>query len=128
MHKDDLVFPELSYEIIGASYSVFNNLSWGLHEKYYQRALAQELSELGIIYEREFAIPIRYKDGKIGSYYADFLIENKVIVELKIRPRLGYVHLRQVLEYLERANIKLAILIYFTKEGVKYRRIINSKV
>jgi len=69
---------------------------------------------------------IKYNNDDIGKYFADFLVENKIIVELKTRPRLGYVHLRQVLEYLRRADIKLAILIYFTKSGVKYRRVLNS--
>ncbi len=123
---DKIVFPELSYKVVGAAYNVFNGLNWGMNEKYYQRAFADELTKLGVDFSKESPIAIKYGDSDIGKYFADFLIDNKIIVELKTRPRLGYVHSRQVLEYLKRANIKLAILIYFTKDGVKYRRILNS--
>jgi GxxExxY protein len=121
-----IIYPELSYKIIGAAYRVFNDLNWGMDEKYYQRALADELSNLKIKFMKEFPIVIKYNNNKIGTYFADFLIEDKILIELKIKPRLGYIHSRQVLEYLKRANIKLAILIYFTKNGVKYRRVLNS--
>lgn len=124
----DIVFSELSYKIIGAAYRVFNQLGWGMHEKYYQRALAEELKLLGIKFVKEFPIEIAYSQlGSIGRYFADFLVGEDILVELKTRPRLGYVHLRQVLEYLRRAHLKLAILIYFTKEGVQYRRVLNSQ-
>ena len=56
----------------------------------------------------------------------DFVVDNKLVVELKVRPRLGYIHIKQVMNYLKVTGYKLALLIYFTKEGVKYRRIINT--
>lgn len=124
----DIVFPELSYKIIGAAYRAFDQLGWGMLEKYYQRALAEELKLLGIKFVKEFPIEISYsQSGSIGRYFADFLVGENTLVELETRPRLGYVHLRQVLEYLRRAHLKLAILIYFTKEGVRYRRVLNSQ-
>ncbi len=126
--EEKVIFPELSYQIVGASYRVFNDLAWGLHEKYYQRALAKEFESLSVPFIREFPISIGYKGNSIGTYYADFLVDKKIIVELKVKIRLGYIHLRQVLEYLQRANIKLAVLVYFTKEGVKYRRVLNSQI
>jgi len=56
----------------------------------------------------------------------DFLVDNKIIIELKVRPRIGYVHIKQLLAYLKMTELKLAIIIYFTQDGVKYRRIVNS--
>jgi GxxExxY protein len=120
-----LVFPDLSYKIVGIAFKVFNNLRWGVSEKYYQRALAEELKLTRINFKREVLIPVDYLDKKIGHYFADFIIEDKILLELKIVARLGYIHARQVLLYLKQANIKLGILIYFTKNSVKYRRILN---
>ena len=97
--KDKLVYPELSYNVLGAAFSAFNELGWGLSEKDYQRGLAKEL-------------------GKRGK--------GKIILELKVVPKLGYVHTRQLLGYLIGSGYKLGILLYFTKDGVKHRRVLNS--
>jgi len=126
MHK--IIYPELSYKIIGIAFKVFNALQYGHQEKYYQRAFELELNKEGIKYEKEKEVALNYNGSKIGKYYLDFLIENKIVVELKVLANFKYKNIRQVLEYLEEANKKLSILIYFTKEGVRYRRIINPKI
>lgn len=72
-------------------------------------------------------IPLEYASVKVARYFADFLVENKIVLELKIVPELGYANVKQALRYLQCGNFRLGILIYFTREGVKYRRIINSK-
>lgn len=69
---------------------------------------------------------IDYKNQSIGRYFLDFVVDNKIVVELKIKPKFGYVHIKQVLEYLKAGSYKLAILIYFTRDGVKYKRIVNA--
>lgn len=58
----------------------------------------------------------------------DFVIDNKIVVEFKVRPRLGYIDIKQVLNYLKVGGFKLAIIIYFTNSGIKYRRIVNSYI
>lgn len=126
--KDKLVFPELSYNILGAAFNVSNELGWGLSEKEYQRSLARELEKAGIRYEREVFIPLTYKSEPIGRFYADFVVDGKIILELKVVPKLGYAHTRQLLIYLIGSGYKLGILIYFTKDGVKQRRVLNSRV
>ena len=125
--EKDIIFPELSYKIIGASFNVFNQLGWGLPEKDYQRALAQEFTEESLQFKREVYIPLEYKAVNIGRYFADFIIDNKILVEVKVVPKLSYANAKQVLTYLRVANLKLGILIYFTKEGIKYRRVLNSQ-
>ena len=124
----DLVYKELSYKIVGVAFNVFNNLGYGMQEKYYQKAFVKELETLNIPYKREERIVLDYKESNLGSYFADFIVDNKVIVELKVRPRLGYTHIRQVTEYLNKFNKKLAIMIYFNKDGVHYRRILNPNI
>ncbi len=124
--KDKIVFPELSYQIIGAAFNVFNELGWGFSEKDYQSALAKEFEGKSIKFKREVYIPINYKDSLIKKYYADFVVDEKILVELKVVPRLGYFHLRQLLNYLKLSGLRLGILIYFSREGIKYRRVLNG--
>lgn len=128
MEHERMVFPELSYKVIGAAFAVFNELGWGLKEKDYQRALASEFKNLGLHYNEQVFIPVAYKNTRVGNYFADFIVEEAVLLELKVVHKLGYSQARQVLGYLKTAGIKLGILIYFTKEGVKYRRVLNSEV
>jgi len=123
-----LVYPELSYKIIGIAFKVFNDLGYGHQEKYFQRAMALEFDKQGIKYVREKEIKLNYNNQCIGKYFLDFFIENKIILELKVVPKFRYSHLKRTLEYLNEAKAKLAILIYFTRDGVKYRRIINPKI
>ncbi|TSD03799.1 MAG: hypothetical protein Athens071426_6 [Parcubacteria group bacterium Athens0714_26] len=113
-NKDKIIFPDLSYKIIGSTFEVFNELGWGLSEKDYQKALMKEFERRKIKFKREVYIPLQYKNINIGRYYADFII--------------GYVHVKQLFGYLKSAGVKLGILLYFTKEGIKYRRVLNPDI
>ncbi|MDP3800378.1 MAG: GxxExxY protein [bacterium] len=124
----DLIYKDLSYKIVGIAFDVFNSLGYGMQEKYYQKAFAKELEILNIPYKKEERVILDYKESSLGSYLADFIVDDKVIIELKVRPRLGYTHIRQVTEYLDKFNKKLAIMIYFNKDGVHYRRILNPNI
>jgi GxxExxY protein len=123
-----IVLPELSYEIIGSAFEVFNVLGWGYSERQYQQALAKEFSRRNIGFQREVYVPFTYKAENIGRYFADFIVDGKVLLELKVVPKFGYAHVKQVLGYLQNAKLRLGILIYFTKEGIKYRRVINPEM
>lgn len=122
----DVIFPELSYEIIGAAFRIFNELGWGLGEKEYQKALSLELKNSNLRFNEQVLIPVVYDEVRLKNYYADFMVEGKILLELKVVHKLGYSQAKQILGYLKVAGIKLGILIYFTKEGVKYRRVLNS--
>ena len=128
LKNENVLYPELSYQLVGAAFRVCNELGLGQKEKYYQRAFAAELQKLGLNFIREQIVNLIYDSQIIGKYILDFVVENKIVVELKVRPQLGYTHVRQVRAYLKNTSLKLAILIYFTKDGVKQRRIINSDV
>jgi GxxExxY protein len=121
-----IIYPELSYEIIGAAFKVFNNLEYGHNEKYYQRALEEEFKIKKINFEKEKEVDLLYLDKKIGKYRLDFILENKIVVELKVLSDFRQRHIKQVMGYLKETKLKLAIIIYFTKAGVKYRRVVNS--
>lgn len=123
--KDNLLFPELSYEIVGAAYEVFNGIGYGHQEKFYQRALAKVFAEKKIPYKEQVYTPLKFKDEVIGRQYLDFLVDGKVIVELKKDARFSKAHIDQVISYLRTSDIQLAILINFAESGVVFKRIVN---
>lgn len=123
---EGLIYPEESYKLVGLAYDVFNYLGYGLQEKAYQSAYEQGLINYGYKYEREKMIELLYGGKKIGKYFLDFLIKNLIVVELKVAPFVKNVPIKQVREYLKLCNKRLAIIIYFTREGVKIYRILNS--
>jgi len=126
--NNKIIYPELSYKIVGAAFNIFNELGYGLSEKLYQIAMGKELHDLGLNFRREVYAPLNYKGEKLVKGYADFVVEDKILLELKVVSKLGYVHSKQVLNYLKTTGTKLGILLYFTKDGVKYRRVINSDI
>lgn len=99
-NKEKIIFPVLSYKIVGSAFKVFNELGWGLPEKSYQVALEYQLKKDDINFKREVYIPLRYKTVNIGRYYADFVVDDKILLELKVAAKLGYTHVRQLLSYL----------------------------
>ena len=124
--KEDLIFPDLSYEIIGASFSVFNELGPGLHEKHYQKAPAKELSARKINFIEQLPIKLNYKDESIGKYFLDFLVEERIILELKKGENFSPRNIKQILNYLKSSNLQLGILIHFGNDSVKFKRIVNQ--
>lgn len=125
IRKPDLLYPEISYKIIGCSFDVYNAIGSGYHEKYYQKALIEAFTQLGVTFQTEVSYPLTYRGKIIGRKRLDFLIENKVVVELKKGDAFSKSHIDQVVEYLRTQNLKLAILINFGSHGVLYKRIVN---
>lgn len=126
LKRDDLIYPALSYQVIGVLFDVFNDLGFGLHEKNYQRAVARGLDMCGLKFREQVPVKVYFKDKFIGIYYLDLLIENKIILELKKCERFSRKNLEQVLAYLKATDLNLGIIANFTKNGVKFKRIIND--
>lgn len=125
VRRKDLLYPELSYIIIGCAFDVYNSLGSGYHEKYYQKAMIEAFREKDVVFQAEIGFPIAYKGKIIGRKRLDFLVDSKVVVETKKGNRFSKSHIDQVLEYLKMNNLKLAILINFGTQGVVFKRIIN---
>lgn len=123
---EKIIFPELSYQIIGLAYKVFNEFGYGLSEKHYQRMFAKELEHARLPFKREYSVKLQYRGETISTLFLDFIVEGSMVIELKVRPRFGYIDIKQVTGYLKATQCKLAILIYFTREGVRYRRVLNA--
>lgn len=123
--KDKVIYPELSYKIIGLVFDVFNHLGYGYQEKYYQKAIALLFSENDIKFKEQVHFPLKFNKQKIGSYFLDFLIENKIVLEIKKGDRFSKKDIQQLYAYLKASGLKLGILINFTSKGIKFKRILN---
>lgn len=123
--RKDLLYPELSYQTVGALFDVFNELDYGYRELYYQRALSQRLKEIRVPFKEQIRFPLTYRGKQIGWQTADFLIDSKIILELKRGLRISKRDIEQVVAYLEASGAKLGILARFSSKGLIYRRILK---
>ncbi|MFH1346979.1 MAG: GxxExxY protein [Spirochaetota bacterium] len=123
--RDDLIYPELSYKLVGILFDVYNCLGAGHPEKYYQKAISEELKSREISFQEQVYYPLKYKNKIIGQIYLDFLVDNKVVLEIKKNSYFSKKNIDQVLNYLKLFDKKLAILANFSKEGVLFKRIVN---
>jgi len=124
----NLLYKELSYEIRGSAIEVKKNYGAGHKEVLYQRAFAKELDLRGINYEQEKAIRVYSPKTKkvIGSYQPDFIVEGKIIVELKALEQIPNRVIDQLYSYLRNSKYELGFLINFNSGGVDIERVIYT--
>jgi GxxExxY protein len=126
MNKDAI--NQLTHKIIGCAMQVHRTLGNGFQEVIYQRCLAIELAHQGVVYEREKEMPIFYRDEKVGTRRVDFLIDNKVMVELKAIEKLEDVHKAQAINYCEAYGIGDGLLLNFGSKSLEYKRVYNKQM
>ncbi len=124
----ELVFPDLSYRLVGLLFEVHKKLGNSLKEKYYQRGVENLLRNGGWEYERELKADLEIGGDSIGYYFIDFVIEQKIVLELKAKPSLHPDDFRQVMAYLRSRDLKLGILANFRPPSLRFHRILNSDV
>jgi|SRR3989344_1079742 len=127
IRRTDLVYPELCYQILGILFEVWKNVGFGHQEKVYQRASIAAFKEAGLFVEEQLPVVLMYKRSKVGVYYFDFLIENRIVVELKVRNYFSKKDIDQLFAYLKAKDLRLGLIIHFTKTGVKFKRVVNLK-
>ncbi len=115
-------YSDMTRKIIGCAMHVHNELGNGFQEVIYQRALAYEMKQAGINFVREQEIPIKYKDKYVGTRRADFIVEEKILVELKAICKIEDVHFAQIINYLEAYKIEVGLLINFGAKSLEFRR------
>src|SRR5258705_7882078 len=122
----ELKYKDITEKIIGALFEVHKFLGNGFQEVIYQRAPAWELSKAGLNFAREIEQDIFYKDlhEPIGTRRADFVVEGKVLVELKAIIELEDVHLAQVLNYLKAYKLEVGLLINFGSKSLTFKRLV----
>ena len=125
IYKKDLIYPELSYQIIGILFDIFTALGYGYKEKQYQKAVEEALRSLSIKHKRELPLQVTYKGKRLTTVFMDFLIDEKIILELKQGNRFNKDDIEQVYNYLRASGLKLGLLVRFTRQGVKFMRIVN---
>jgi len=127
MTKEQYKFSELTGKIIGCAMEVHKILGNGFQEVVYQRALEKEMVLQGLVFVREFEMPINYKGEQIGTRRVDLFVEGVVPVELKSVVKLEDAHLAQAINYLEACNLEIGLLINFGAKSLEFKRVINSK-
>lgn len=117
------IYPEqhLTEKILAAAFAVHNTLGCGFLEKVYSSALLVEIRGLGLACEHEVAFKVTYKGIEVGDYFADLIVERRVVVELKACASLDSTHEAQNLNYLKASNIKVGLLLNFGRPKLQYK-------
>ena len=120
-----MLYEELSGMVIGAAMEVHKLLGSGFLESVYEHALALELTERQIPFERQAPIAVTYKQTQVGEYRPDFIVDRKIILEIKATTALIAEHYAQVSHYLTATRLRLALLLNFGTTSLQFKRIIR---
>ena len=126
MVKDKTYFNALTDQIVSCAYQVGRVLGPGFLEKVYEKALTIELFQAGLKIETQKQIHVHYKEHVIGEYFADMVVEDEIIIELKATKAIESIHFAQCQNYLKATGMKLGLVINFGEEKVKIRRVANG--
>ncbi|MDR3642597.1 MAG: GxxExxY protein [Candidatus Doudnabacteria bacterium] len=123
--KKDLVYSDLSGKIIGILLDVYNQLGYGYPEKTYQKALAIAFTKAGLKFVEQLYVPVIFEGIIVSKNFFDFLIEDKIVLEIKKGDYFVKSHIDQTYRYLVSKNLKLGILAYFAPRTVHLKRVVN---
>ena len=121
-----MLYQELSNKIIKAYYNVYYSLGYGFLEKVYENSMRLELQSMGLKVEQQKNIKVYYKEKEVGDYYADLMVEQLIILELKAAESLCEEHEAQLLNYLRATTIELGFLFNFGKKSEFKRKIFTN--
>ena len=108
-----ILYPELSWQIVGAAIEIHKHIGPGQLESVYQRSMECELRRRAIAFASQVPVPMFFKGDRVGDFYADLIVEDTIILELKAVQRLMGVHTAQLLSYLTAAGLRLGMLMNF---------------
>ncbi|MCX5897494.1 MAG: GxxExxY protein [Proteobacteria bacterium] len=120
-----IIYKDLSYKLIGLAMRVHSGLGHGFLEKVYERALMILLRRENIEAAQQAPITVSFEGEVVGNYYADILVENKIILEIKSAEQIIDAHRAQALHYLKATGLRLAIILNFGKEKLEYERMVK---
>lgn len=123
-NQPKILHQELAYNIVGHAMQVHTKLGNGFLEKVYENALMVLFRKAGIKAIQQAPITVMFDGETVGTYYADILIENKIILELKTASKISESHKAQALNYLKAMGLDLAIIINFANPRLEYQRIV----
>jgi GxxExxY protein len=125
--ETQLLHQEITERIIKGFYTVYNTLGYGFLEKVYENALAIELRKLGLTVEQQASIKVHYSGTLVGEYFADLLVEQLVILELKAVEAIAEEHEAQLLNYLKATEIEVGLLLNFGPKPQFRRKIFSNE-
>ncbi len=123
-NNTNIIYSDLSYEVMGAIFEVHKELGPGFLESVYEKALLLELTNRGMKVDVEKVFDLTYKGKKVGTHRLDLIVEDKIVVELKTVERFAPHHTAQLLSYLKASGHRLGILVNFSKAKVESRRVV----
>jgi GxxExxY protein len=126
MNTDENKTDLLTESVLGAVFEVSNTLGAGFLEKVYERALLRELGIRGIRAKSQASIAVSYKGQHVGEYFADILVEDVLVVELKCVERICNEHIAQCLNYLRASGRRFCLLVNFQNPKVEWKRIVQG--
>jgi len=124
---EELKYKDLTRIIIGCAMRVHSELGAGFPEVVYQRCLAIELRQAGLLFEAEVHLPLFYREEPVGSRRVDFLVEGIVLVELKATTDLTALHHAQIINYLKAYRLEVGLLINFGQESLHFKRFVKTR-
>jgi GxxExxY protein len=119
-------YSDITGKIIGCAMEVHKRMGCGFQEVIYQRCLSVEMQKQGLSFEREKEQRLFYKDVEVGTRRVDFLVENKIMVELKAVSKLEDLQLAQAINYLEAYKLEVGLLINFGEKRLEYKRVVRT--
>jgi len=125
--KRELIYADECYKIVGIIFGVFNEVGFGYKESFYQKAIAKAFEKNNIDFKEQLRAKVKFRDEDLGILILDFLVQNKIVIELKQKRYFSQRDINQLYSYLKATNLKLGLLVYFTKDGIRYKRIVNLK-
>lgn len=123
--KSEYKHSDITEKIIKDAYYVYNNLGYGFLEKIYENSLVKILVKTGLKVEQQYPINVYFEKDLVGEFFADIVVENKVIVEIKAIEKLNQIHEVQLVNYLKATEIDIGLLINFDKKIEIKRKIHN---
>jgi GxxExxY protein len=120
------LYPALSKTIIKCFYDVYNTLGYGFLEKVYENSLAIELRKLGFVISQQAPITVFYESVVVGEYFADLIVENKIILELKVSEAISEIHKIQLLNYLKASKIGVGYVLNFGPKPTFKRQVFTT--
>ena len=123
-HPDKLLHRDITEKVIGAAFEVHGQLGYGFLERVYERSMQVELIRRGSAAEIERRVQVRYKDVVVGDYDSDLIVDDCVLVELKVNPQYDRRDEAQLLNVLKATGLKVGLLVNFGRTKVEYKRLV----
>jgi len=125
MEQVELIHKKLVYQVVGCAMKVHRELGYGFLEKVYENSLMHLFEKENIDAKQQYPVPVYFEGKMVGEYFADILIEGKILLELKTVEKIANVHYAQLLNYLKATGIRLGLLLNFGPRKLEYERLVK---